>query len=444
MLTKLNRALVNFIVYLLDLIPMVIRSKTLRLVILTSTVLVTIIVAIQLVWLQKVYLYEEKQFNINVSKSIRSLYTDMELVNDATDNVQKVIENINPDVYLLKIDCSPNLEQLWVNIKGEMTDFDVYTDCRAAIYDNAANKYSAEQYINLPDAYFPSDKEIELPVYKRDYPYIALYFPHRGQYIVKQMMFWIASSGLLLLVLIGFGFSIFYLYRQKFFNETQKDFVNNFTHEFKTPLAVIKIAAEVLQQKNIIEKPEKLENYAGIINEQTSHLQSQIQRLLEIAYTDRSRLPLEKEQFDVNLLIDESINDLQPLIEQKNAIVKTNFAMPGAILKADKPYLRLCLINLIENAIKYAATPVIDINTHIEANYFCIAVKDNGIGIATEHQKKIFERFYRIKDGERHTSKGFGLGLNFVKKVIDTHHGKIEVDSEPGRGSTFTIKIPLK
>ena len=258
------------------------------------------------------------------------------------------------------------------------------------------------------------------------------------------MMFWIASSGLLLLVLIGFGFSIFYLYRQKFFNETQKDFVNNFTHEFKTPLAVIKIAAEVLQQKNIIEKPEKLENYAGIINEQTSHLQSQIQRLLEIAYTDRSRLPLEKEQFDVNLLIDESINDLQPLIEQKNAIVKTNFAMPGAILKADKPYLRLCLINLIENAIKYAATPVIDINTHIEANYFCIAVKDNGIGIATEHQKKIFERFYRIKDGERHTSKGFGLGLNFVKKVIDTHHGKIEVDSEPGRGSTFTIKIPLK
>ena len=119
---------------------MVIRSKTLRLVILTSTVLITIIVAVQLVWLQKVYLYEEKQFNINVSKSIRSLYTDMELVNDATDNVQKVIENINPDVYLLKIDCSPNLEQLWVNLKGELTDFDVYTDCRAAIYDTVLKK----------------------------------------------------------------------------------------------------------------------------------------------------------------------------------------------------------------------------------------------------------------------------------------------------------------
>ncbi len=423
---------------------MVIRSKTLRLVILTSTVLVTIIVAIQLVWLQKVYLYEEKQFNINVSKSIRSLYTDMELVSDASDNVQKVVENVNPDVYLLKIDCSPNLDQLWVNLKGELTDFDVYTDCRAAIYDTAENKYTAQQYINLPDSYFPSEKEKDLPVYDRDYAYIALYFPHRGQYIIKQMMFWIASSGLLLLVLIGFGFSIFYLYRQKFFNETQRDFVNNFTHEFKTPLAVIKIAADVLQQRTIIEKPDKLKNYAGIIHEQTSHLQSQVQRLLEIAYTDRSSLPLEKEKFDVNLLIEESINDLQPLIEQKNAIVNTNFVKHDAIINADKPYLRLCLINLIENAIKYAATPVIDISTKIEANHICIAVKDNGIGIATEHQKKIFDRFYRITDGELHTSKGFGLGLHFVKKVIDTHKGKIEVTSDPGKGSVFTIKLPYK
>ena len=274
---------------------MVIRSKTLRLVILTSTVLITLIIAIQLIWLQKVYLYEEKQFNINISKSIRSLYTDMELVNDATDNVQKVIENINPDVYLLKIDCSPNLQLLWVNLKAELTDFDVYTDCRASIYDPGQNKYTTEEYIDLPDAYFPSTAETVLPVYKRDYSYIALYFPHRGQYIIKQMLFWIASSGVLLLVLIGFGFSIFYLYRQKFYYETQKDFVNNFTHEFKTPLAVIKIASDVLKQKNIIDKPEKLNNYAGIINEQTTHLQSQVQRLLEIAYTDRSRLPLEKE-----------------------------------------------------------------------------------------------------------------------------------------------------
>ncbi len=421
---------------------MIIRSKTLRLVILTSTVLITIIIAIQLIWLQKVYLYEEKQFNINVSKSIRGLYDDMELVNDVSDNVQKKIDNPNPDIYLFKIDCSPNLDSLWLNLKAEFTDFDVYTDCKAGIYSTEHNKFVAQQYIDLPDVYHASEKEIDLPLIKKDYSYIILFFPHRGQYIIKQMLFWIASSGLLLLVLIGFGASVFYLYRQKFLIETQKDFVNNFTHEFKTPLAVIKIAADVLQQKNIIEKPGRLMNYAGIINEQTSHLQSQVQRLLEIAFTDRSYLPLEKEFFDANLLLEESINDLQPLIEQKNAVLKTNFASPATIIKADKAYLRLSFINLIENAIKYADAPVIDITTKIHGNEFWISVKDNGIGIAKEHQKKIFDRFYRITDGELHTSKGFGLGLNFVKKVIDTHNGKIEVESEPAKGSVFTIKLP--
>lgn len=387
-------------------------------------------------------MYEEKQFNINVSKSIRGLYTDMELVNDASDNVQKKIDNPNPDTYIFKIDCTPNLDSLWLNLKAEFTDFDVYTDCKAGIYSTEQNKYIEEQYIDLPDAYHPSDKQNHLPVVKKDYSYILLFFPHRGQYILKQMMFWIASSGLLLLVLIGFGASIFYLYRQKFFNETQRDFVNNFTHEFKTPLAVIKIAAEVLQQNNITEKPDRLKNYAGIINEQTSHLQAQVQRLLEIAYTDRSSLPLEKENFDTNILIQEAINDLQPLIEQKNTNLKTTFALPDAIIKADKAYLRLSVINLIENAIKYSASPEIYITTTVEGNDICISVKDNGIGIAKEHQRKIFERFYRITDGELHTHKGFGLGLNFVKKVIDTHNGEIRVESEPGKGSTFTIRIP--
>ena len=129
---------------------MVIRSKTLRLVILTSTVLITIIVAIQLVWLQKVYLYEEKQFNINVSKSIKSLYDDMQLVGDVKDNVQKVIENVSPDVYLLRIDCSPNLDQLWVNLKAELTDFDVYTDCRAGRYTFRLYIFFQLHHIQMP------------------------------------------------------------------------------------------------------------------------------------------------------------------------------------------------------------------------------------------------------------------------------------------------------
>jgi len=422
---------------------MVIRSKTLRLVILFSTVLVTIIIAVQLFWLQKVYRYEEKQFNINVSKSIRGLYDDMELVNDVSDNVQKVVENPKPDLYLLRIDCSPYLDSLWLNLKAELTDFDVYTDCEAAIYSHEKNEYTNEQYIDLPDAYHvPKNKSVN-PVLQRDYSYVALYFPHRGEYILKQMYFWIASGGLLLLVLIAFGASIFYLYRQKFLNETQKDFVNNFTHEFKTPLAVIKIAAEVLQQPNIADKPEKLKNYAAIIDEQTTHLQAQTQRLLEIAYTDSNKVPLQKEKFDINNLLNQAITDLHPLAEQKAAVIQTSFAQPVTMITADKYYMLLAFINLIENAIKYADKPNILISTYTEGKDCCISIKDNGIGISEEHQKKIFDRFFRVTEGELHTAKGFGLGLNFVKKVVDAHGGKIEVKSQRGNGSTFTVKIAM-
>jgi two-component system phosphate regulon sensor histidine kinase PhoR len=422
---------------------MVIRSKTLRLVILFSTVLVTIIIAVQLFWLQKVYRYEEKQFNINVSKSIRGLYDDMELVNDVSDNVQKVVENPKPDLYLLRIDCTPYLDSLWLNLKAELTDFDVYTDCEAAIYSHEKNVYTNEQYIDLPDAYHVPKNKSTNPVLQRDYSYVALFFPHRGEYILKQMYFWIASGGLLLLVLIAFGASIFYLYRQKFLNETQKDFVNNFTHEFKTPLAVIKIAAEVLQQPNIADKPEKLKNYASIIDEQITHLQGQTQRLLEIAYTDSNKVPLQKEKFDINILLSQAINDLHPLIEQKNAVIQTDFSQPGNMVNADRYYMLLSFINIIENAIKYSANPQILITTYIEGKDCCIAIKDNGIGISEEHQKKIFDRFFRVTEGELHTAKGFGLGLNFVKKVVDAHGGKIEVKSRPGNGSTFTIKIAM-
>jgi len=421
---------------------MVIRSKTLRLVILTSTVLVTIIIAVQLFWLQKVYRYEEKQFNINVSKSIRGLYDDMELVNDVSDNVQKVVENPKPDLYLLRIDCSPHLDSLWLNLKAELTDFDVYTDCKAAIYSQEKNAFTEEEYIDLPDAYHAPKDKTSVPLLKRDYSYIALFFPHRGQYILKQMYFWIASGGLLLLVLIAFGASIFYLYKQKFLNETQKDFVNNFTHEFKTPLAVIKIAAEVLQQPNIYQKPDKLKNYAAIIDEQITHLQSQTQRLLEIAYTDSNALQLEKEKFDVNHLLQQAINNLRPLAEQKNAIIQTTFSSTGNIITADKYYMLLTFINLIENAVKYALNPQIHISTFTEGHNCCVSIKDNGIGISEENQKKVFNRFFRVTEGDLHTTKGFGLGLNFVKKIVDEHGGKIEVESQPGKGSTFILKIP--
>ncbi|MBL0145634.1 MAG: HAMP domain-containing histidine kinase [Chitinophagaceae bacterium] len=421
---------------------MTIRSKTLRLALLLSTILVAIIIIVQLFWLQKIYRYEEKQFNINVSKSIKSLYAKMELVNDVSDIVQKVIENPKPDLYLVRIDCTPNLPVLWTNLKEELTDFDVFTDCKAAVYNKDEKKIVGEEYIDLADSYHSPINQDLVPALNRDYSYIELFFPHRGQYIIKQMAFWFGSSALLLLVLIGLSASIFYLYRQKFLNETQKDFVNNFTHEFKTPLSVIKIAADVLKQEDITQHPERLKNYASIIAQQTSHLQSQVQRLLEIAYTDRTSLSLEREKIDFVELMQQALDDLQPLIAEKNAYVHLYKPQQPYIINVDKAYILLALINLIENAVKYALQPKIDITFLEEANWYNIQITDNGIGIDAKYHKKIFDRFFRVPSGEIHNAKGFGLGLSFVKKVIDAHGGSITVKSEPQKGSTFIIALP--
>jgi two-component system, OmpR family, phosphate regulon sensor histidine kinase PhoR len=420
---------------------MIIRSKALRFLLLISTFVVAIIIAVQLFWLQKVYFFEEKQFSTNISKSIKGLYEDMNLAEVHSYSMEKLIETPNNDLYLAKVGSLPNLDSLRLTFSNELADFGVFTDCKIAIYDKKSNAYIGEKYIDLPDNYHPSPDNNPIPAFKRNYSYIAIFFPHRGQYIIKQMFFWIVSSAILLLALVGFSSSIFYLYRQKFLNETQKDFVNNFTHEFKTPLSVIKIAADVLQQPTIIDKPEKFHKYAGIISEQTTYLQQQVQRLLEIAFTDQRNLPLVLENVDANELIKQAINDIQPLIEEKEVQVITSFTNKNAFIRADKAHLLLVIINLIENAIKYSIKPVIEISTFTTEADFCIRVKDNGMGIPKEHQKKIFDRFYRVTNGNLHPAKGFGLGLNFVKKIINAHFGKIEVESAPGEGSTFTIKI---
>ncbi len=423
---------------------MTIRSKTLRLALLLSTILVAIIIIVQLFWLQKIYKYEEKQFNINVSKSIKSIYAKMELVNDVSDIVQKVIENPKPDLYLVRIDCTPSLQNLWTNLKEELTDFDVFTDCQAAVYSKEEKRFIGEQYIDLPDSYQSPDSRNPTPIFTKEYSYIELFFPHRGQYIIKQMAFWFASSGLLLLVLLGLSASIFYLYRQKFLNETQKDFVNNFTHEFKTPLSVIKIAADVLQQKNIADHPERLTNYASIIAQQTTHLQGQVQRLLEIAYNDRTSLSLEKENINVATLLQQAVNNMQPLITEKSATLTIATSPTNFIIHADKAYLSLAFINLIENGLKYSSNPIINITFLEEGNNYMVLIKDNGIGIDEKYHKKIFDRFYRVPNGEIHHTKGFGLGLSFVKKVLDAHNASIAVQSKLGQGSTFIISFPKK
>jgi two-component system phosphate regulon sensor histidine kinase PhoR len=308
-----------------------------------------------------------------------------------------------------------------------------------------------EQYFSYQTCLFPGENELVqqqlkvMPHVKRDFNYIMLYFPRRESYLVAQLSFWIVSSVLLLLTLIGLALSLFYLYRQRFLYEIQKDFVNNFTHEFKTPLAVMKITCDTMVDENTRRQPERMSKYADIMGKQVEHLQKQVDKLLGVAYLEQSKtLPLEKENVWLNELIIQAISKVEPLIEVKKAKIDLKLTDEKLSLLADKAHLEQAIINLIENGLKYAEDPHLVIESGKEKDGYFIAIKDNGIGIESRYQKDIFKKFFRVPTGDVHNVKGFGLGLNFVKKVIEAHRGRITVNSIPGIGTEFKIVLPIQ
>jgi two-component system phosphate regulon sensor histidine kinase PhoR len=403
------------------------RSSTLKWILLSTSVLIALIVMVQLYWLKKVYSFEEKQFNNNVVKSIRGVFEDLEMNDNPALNLQQLIDNPGLNYYLFKADTIPQKDSLIFYLQREFEDFDVLTDCKLGAYSSDSNRYIYAEYIPSPASRYPVQQATDLPVFSQRYDHILLYFPHRSNYILQQMNFWIISRVTLCIALIGLAVSLFYFYRQKFLAEIQKDFVNNFTHEFKTPLAVMKIAADVLAQDAIMQHPNRLERYTAIIKNQTEHLQNQVSRLLRAAASENRKLPIEKEDLNTQTLIEQALSKVQPLIDQTGAKIEVKLEGNQHEIHADKAHLELAVVNLLENALKYSTDPHIVIQTGLEDHDFYISVKDNGIGIEKKYQKNIFKKFYRVPTGDVHNVKGFGLGLNFVKKIIDAHDGKIKV-----------------
>jgi len=420
------------------------RSSILKWLVLSATVLIALIVIVQLYWLKKVYSFEQQQFNINVVKSIRGVFEDLQMNDNPALNLQQLIQNPGPDYFLFKADTIPSKDSLTFYLRHEFEDFNVLTNAKIGAYSVPAKKYVYQEYIGTPAASTYNDQPVgDLPVLTPDFDHILLYFPHRNNYILGEMNFWIISSVALSLALIGLAISLFYFYRQKFLAEIQKDFVNNFTHEFKTPLAVMKIAGDVLAQDNIIHQPDRLARYSGIIRHQTEHLQKQVEQLLKASSIENKKLPIKKESVNAQTLIEQALNKVQPLIDQRNAKIEVkNHKMPSDV-HADEAHLELAVVNILENALKYSEDPHIVVETGKEEADFFISIKDNGIGIEKKYQKNIFKKFYRVPTGNVHNVKGFGLGLNFVKRIIDAHDGKIKVNSLPGIGTEFRLLIPF-
>ncbi|MDP4212399.1 MAG: HAMP domain-containing sensor histidine kinase, partial [Bacteroidota bacterium] len=367
------------------------RSSMLKWLVLSATILIGLIVIVQVFWLTKVYSFEKKQFNTNVVKSLRGVFEDLEMNDDPSLSLQQLIHNPEDDYFLFQADTIPEKDSLTHYLRKEFGDFDVLTDVKLGAYSSRKKEFVYEEYIPTVASRFDVTPVSGLPVFNATYDHILLYFPHRSLYILGEMNFWIISSVALSLALIGLAISLFYFYRQKFLAEVQKDFVNNFTHEFKTPLAVIKIAGDVIGQEDIFKKPDRLKKYASIIQSQTAHLQNQVEKLLKSASADNKKLPMDKHTLNPAMLIEQALNKLQPLIEQRQAKVELKVDNYETLIRGDESHLELAVVNLLENALKYSSLPHIVVQAGREdADYF-ISVKDNGIGIEKKYIKNIFK-----------------------------------------------------
>jgi len=232
--------------------------------------------------------------------------------------------------------------------------------------------------------------------------------------------------------------------KQKRLSEIKNDFINNITHEFKTPISTISLSSEVLLQPNIILEPERLKNYAQIIKDENNRLKNQVDKVLQLATLEIDKLKLENELIDLHEIINETVKSFDLIIERQQGKITTMLGAKKSQVIGDRVHISNILFNLIDNAIKYSPEhPKIEISTD---NYFSgieITVKDNGIGISKENQKHVFEKFYRVPTGNIHNVKGFGLGLNYVKTIVTAYNGKIKVSSKEKEGSTFIIKLPF-
>lgn len=419
------------------------RSATFKWIILIATILIGLLVSVQLFWLNKLYNYEQKEFNNSVIKSIRGVYEDLELSDSSGPELQQLIGQPNISTFLFKIDSIPPKDTLVNTILNNLEDFGVFADCKLALYNRGRQAYDYEVYIPAAASRHPDNSGIDLPLYENDHSYVQLFFPHRSQYIISSMSWWIISSVFLLLILIALGFSIFQLYKQKFLNEVQNDFIRNVTHEFQTPLTTLMVGLDAIARPSIIDYPEKLEKYTRLMQGQTAYLKQHIENLMKVLKAESNGLVLEKETIAPNELIRQAVSQLNVTIEEKNAKLELLLEPKNTTIEADKSSLYVAILNLISNAIKYSKDPMIIIETKVLNGLYQVSVKDNGIGIEEQYQKKLFKKFYRVPTGDIHNVKGLGLGLYFVKKVIDENKGTIHVKSITGIGSEFVIQLPI-
>lgn len=404
------------------------------------------IIFIQSYWVINSWYLRNNEFDEKVSIALRRVAEKMAdqsdselpkegLINRITTNSYIVNYNNFIDPHILEDYLVIEMDAIALDIEFEYAVYDCFSE--ELVYGNCCN-------VNDEDRETVNKHVTEL----NDFTYFFIVrFPTRKSFLLGQVWIFILFSFLSILAVAAFLFAMRTIFRQKRLSELQKDFVNNMTHEFKTPLSSIRISAMVLEGAEEIQANKRLTNYARIISDQSKRLSSQVENVLDIVRSEK-KFVLNMEKVDLVDFVQNAVEVESVRFEKKGLRIHTEFLISQLEIKADKYHLSNLISNIVENAVKYYKAEngngKMDLMIRLDENprEFVLSFKDNGIGIGENHQKMIFNKFYRVPTGNIHDVKGFGLGLYYVRNICQWHGWTVNVRSKLGEGSVFEIHIP--
>lgn len=416
-------------------------ENLIRRVLILGSISIVGIIAVQSYWLSRSWDIRDNDFDRSVTIALRNVAQLVANSNKSTLPKYNLIQRRSSNVYVVNVNSKiTDFRKLEGFLRQEISDVFINTNFEYAVYDCASSEMIYGNYVKMDQSSKPKRRSL-LPKFKDLDYYFVIKFPERQSYVVSNLWTNIIIFSIAALSVLFFTYSILIILRQKRLSDLQKDFINNMTHEFKTPISSIKIAADVLQKDNAIVQDARLSRYANIIKEQNTRLNDQVEKVLNVARLEKETLKLNIEPVQLNDLLVSIVEANQMKISSGSISLVDE--TKDVTISADKLHLTNVIYNIIDNALKYCEKdPEIIVSLIKKEQHYLLRIKDNGIGIAKENLKYLFDKFYRVNTGNVHNVKGFGLGLFYVKSICRAHNWDIRVDSAIGLGSSFEIEIP--
>jgi len=363
----------------------------------------------------------------------------LDILNKVQQQIQyKDIASLTP------IEGRVTKDKLYKLLKKELAEYGVKTKFEYGIYSNGVpTKIKSDGF------HYDKDATYNIPIYtdnEGNSKYqLSVTFPHKKKFLLSELLsITILSIVFTLIIIVAYTSALNQLLRQKHISEIKTDFINNMTHEFKTPIATINLALDAIKNPKIIEDKEKVFRYLQMIRDENKRMHAQVENVLRISKLEKRELDITKEPTAIHDIIDDAIEHVNLILEDRHGTVVKHLNAARTTCLINEVHFTNVLVNILENAIKYSPdVPEIEIFTENVKDMILIKVKDNGLGMSKIAQKRVFEKFYREHTGDLHNVKGHGLGLAYVKRIVEDHNGQVYVESEKGKGSTFIIKIPL-